>query len=228
MAHEIGLLSVFDSGRLKEPPSIWTSFLKWLLLVPRYIALVLLWITFLVAGIVSYLAVQFAAKFPQDNFDLKARFANWTWRVGFYSLEEFIYRNWANIDWGASLELYKTNKQDGRRFSAGSWIIDFLAYDLDSNDLVVIQLTRAETSDSTVGQLLRYISWVKEKVAENNQDVKGIIITRKDDAALEYAVRNLPFVEIKTYEVVFQMKLKPVVRASTPTAAAEQKVAVAK
>ncbi|MCJ7521682.1 MAG: hypothetical protein MUP21_05655, partial [Dehalococcoidia bacterium] len=150
MAHEIGLLSVFDSGRLKEPPSIRASFLKWMLLIPRYIALALLWLTFMVAGILSYLAVQFTAKFPQDNFDLNTRFANWTWRVGFYSLEEFIYRNWSNIDWGASLELYKTNKQDGRRFSAGSWIIDFLAYDLDSNDLVVIQLSREETSDSTV------------------------------------------------------------------------------
>ncbi len=222
MSQEIGLLSVFDSGRLKGPPSLWLSSLKWLLLIPRYTILALLWLMFLVTGVLSFLAILLTAKFPQDKFDLSTRFTNWTWRVGFYSLEEFTYRNWANIDWGSALELYKTTKHSGRRFPAGSWIIDFLARDADTNELVVIQLRRGETSDSTVGQLLRYVSWVREKVAEEGQNVRGIIITKRDDAALEYAVRSLPFVEVKTYEIDFQLKLKPV-RASTAQETVEKK-----
>jgi hypothetical protein len=215
MAQEIGLLSVFDSGRLKERPSLWLSLLKWLLLAPRLVLLVLLGLVFIATNILSYLAVLFTAKFPQDKFDFTAGVAHWTWRVGFYSLEEFIYRNWSNIDWGSALELYQTDRHGGRRFPAGAWTIDFLARDRDTNDLVIIQLKRGDTSDSTVGEFLRYASWVREKVAAESQNVRGIIITKKADAALEYAVKNLTFVEVKTYEVDFQLRLKTF-KALTP------------
>lgn len=215
MSQEIGLLSVFDSGRLKERPSLWLSLLKWLLLTPRLVVLALLGLVFIVANILSYLAVLLTAKFPQDKFDFTAGFAHWTWRVGFYSLEEFIYRNWSNIDWGSALELYQTDKHGGRRFPAGAWTIDFLARDRDTNDLVIIQLKRGDTSDSAVGQLLRYASWVREKVAAESQNVRGIIITKKADAALEYSVKNLAFVEVKTYEVDFHLRLKSF-KALTP------------
>ncbi len=227
MSQEIGLLSVFDSGRLKEPPSFWLSLVRWLLLIPRFVVLALLGFVFLVAGVLSYLAVLFAAKFPQYNFDCGARLMRWTWRLGFYSLEEFIDRNWSNIDWGSQLELYKTPKHGGRRFPAGTWTIDFIARDTDTNDLVVIQLRRGETSDSTVGQLLRYTSWVKEKVVAENQNVRGIIITKKADAALEYAVRNLEFIEVRTYDIGFHLKLQPT-GALIPAEPAEKQVVEAK
>lgn len=120
-------------------------------------------------------------------------------------LEEFIYQNWDNIDWGSRLELYKTDEQDGRQFPAGTWSIDFLALDVDTNDLVVIELKRGKTSDSTVGQLLRYISWVKDNVADSYQNVRGIIIAKEGDEALKYAVKYLDDIEVKTYKVDFQL-----------------------
>jgi hypothetical protein len=220
MAQEIGLLSVFDSGRLKERPSFWLSLLRVLLLTPRLVVLVLLGLVFTVANILSYFAVLFTAKFPQRKFDFNARVAHWTWRVGFYSLEEFIYRNWSSIDWGSALELHQTDKHGGWRFPAGAWTIDFLARDRDTNDLVIIQLKRGDTSDSTVGQLLRYASWVREKVAAESQNVRGIIITKKTDAALEYAVKNLAFVEVKTYEVDFHLRLTPIKTLTPPESVA--------
>jgi len=121
-------------------------------------------------------------------------------------LEEFIYQNWSKINWGSRLELYKTDEQDGRQFPAGTWSIDFLAVDKAKNDLVVIELKRGKTSDSTVGQLLRYINWVKENVAEKGQKVRGIIIARAVDEALNYATKNLEYVELKTYKVDFQLR----------------------
>jgi hypothetical protein len=120
-------------------------------------------------------------------------------------LEEFIYQNWSNIKWGSPLELYKTDEQDGRQFPAGTWSIDFLAIDKDKNDLVVIELKRGKTSDSAVGQLLRYSNWVKENIAEKEQKVRGIIIARNVDEALNYAVKNLENVEVRTYKVNFQL-----------------------
>ena len=121
-------------------------------------------------------------------------------------LEEFIYQNWEKISWGSKLELYKTEEQDGRQFPAGaSWSIDFLAIDKSTNDLVVIELKKGKTSDAAVGQLLRYISWVKEKVASNVQNVRGIIIAKEVDDALRYAVKSLGYVDVKTYKVNFQL-----------------------
>lgn len=120
-------------------------------------------------------------------------------------LEEFIYQNWGNINWEANLELNKTDEQNGRQFPAGTWSIDFLAIDTDTSDLVVIELKRGKTSDSTVGQLLRYISWIKENVAELNQNVRGIIIAKDVDEALKYAVKDLDHIQIKEYRVDFQL-----------------------
>jgi len=120
-------------------------------------------------------------------------------------LEEFIYQNWSNINWGSNLELYETEEQDGRQFPAGTWSIDFLAKDKDKNDLIVIELKRGKTSDSTVGQLLRYVNWVKENVAEKDQNVRGIIIARNVDNALNYSVKGLDFVEVKTYKIDFKL-----------------------
>ena len=94
-------------------------------------------------------------------------------------LEEFIYQNWGRINWDSKLELYETDEQNGRQFPAGTWSIDFLAIDKSTNDLVIIELKKGKTSDATVGQLLRYINWVKENVANDAQNVRGIIIAKE-------------------------------------------------
>lgn len=120
-------------------------------------------------------------------------------------LEEFIYQNWGQINWGSKLELYKTQEQNGRQFPAGTWSIDFLAIDKSANDLVVIELKRGKTSDSAVGQIQRYINWVKDNVADAGQNVRGIIIAKEIDDALKYGVKNLGYIDIKTYKVDFQL-----------------------
>lgn len=86
-----------------------------------------------------------------------------------------------------------------------TWSIDFLALDRDNNDLVVIELKRGKTSDATVGQILRYINWVKENVAEAGQYVRGIIIAKEVDEALKYSVKALDGVDVKTYVVDFKL-----------------------
>ncbi len=120
-------------------------------------------------------------------------------------LEEFIDQNWRNINFGSRLVRYQTDDQDGRQFPAGPWSIDFLCTNQDTGDLVVIELKRGKTSDSTVGQVLRYISWVKENIAEPNQGVRGIIIAKEVDDALRYAVKDLDNVSILNYKVDFKL-----------------------
>jgi hypothetical protein len=120
-------------------------------------------------------------------------------------LEEFIDRNWGNIDFGEPLVLFSTDEQSGRQFPAGSWSIDFLCSSPNTGDFVVIELKRGKSSDSTVGQVLRYMSWVKENLATSKQDVRGIIIAQEVDEALRYAAKNLPNVNVLTYSVDFSL-----------------------
>ena len=99
-------------------------------------------------------------------------------------LEEFLHANWASIQWGRPLRLYQTPESSGRQYPAGKWSIDFLAVDEDADALVVIELKRGQTSDATVGQVLRYVQWVRENMATPGQKVEGLIICREVDEAL--------------------------------------------
>ena len=121
-------------------------------------------------------------------------------------LEEFIEHNWAKVSWGVQLELYHEGEQTGRQYPAGIWTIDFLALDQKTNDLVVIELKRNQTSDATVGQVLRYINWVKKNLAAPNQKVRGIIVANEIDDALRYAAIGLDNVSVKTYKVTFSLQ----------------------
>jgi hypothetical protein len=120
-------------------------------------------------------------------------------------LEEFIDQNWKHINFGCELIRYEVEEQNGRQFPAGPWSIDFLCTDKASGDLVVIELKRGKSSDSTVGQVLRYMGWVEENLAKPSQKVRGIIIAKEVDDAFRYAVRGLPNVSVLTYQVDFKL-----------------------
>jgi predicted RNA-binding protein len=120
-------------------------------------------------------------------------------------LEEFMFNNWNKIDFGEKLSLYQDDEQNGRQYPAETWSIDFLCKDAHDN-LVVIELKRGKTSDATVGQLLRYIGWVKENIAKKDQEVRGIIIAHEIDDALKYSASSLPHVRVMTYQVDFRLQ----------------------
>ncbi len=121
-------------------------------------------------------------------------------------LEEFIAHNWSKISWGSDLELYQEGDQTGQQSPAGTWSIDFLAEDKKTKDFVVIELKRGQTSDATIGQVLRYIGWVKKNLAGPDQKVRGIIVASEIDDALRYAASGLPNISVKTYAVTFSLQ----------------------
>ncbi len=120
-------------------------------------------------------------------------------------LEEFIDKNWKHINFGANLAKYEVEEQSGRQFPAGAWSIDFLCIDKTNGDLVIIKLKRGKSSDTVVGQVLRYIGWVEENLAKPGQKVRGIIISQEIDDALKYAVKGLTNVSVLTYKVDFRL-----------------------
>ena len=59
---------------------------------------------------------------------------------------------------------------------------------------MVIELKKGRSSDVVVGQILRYMGWVKEHLAVDDYDqydVRGIIISKEKDDRLEYALKML-------------------------------------
>jgi len=120
-------------------------------------------------------------------------------------LEDFIIENWDETEFGAKYSLIEEEgelKSQQYRTSIGP--IDILAKDKSTGDYVVIELKRNQTSDDTVGQIARYMGWVKEHL--NNDSVKGIIVCGKYDEKLNYAQEMLPNLEVFLYEVNFQLK----------------------
>lgn len=73
------------SGTLDPALNRWLWLVKWVLLIPHYVVLLFLWISFFVLTIVAFFAILFTGRYPRGIFDFNLGVLRWTWRVGFYS-----------------------------------------------------------------------------------------------------------------------------------------------
>lgn len=114
--------------------------------------------------------------------------------------QSLIHRNFSRL-FGGKLKYYdpeRQNEKNGQFDTQEVGIMDILAID-DKNDLVVIELKR-DSTDVTLGQILRYMGWVNKNLCDKNQKVKGIIISESKDNRLEYAlsiVKDVIFMKMK-------------------------------
>jgi hypothetical protein len=102
--------------------------------------------------------------------------------------QTLIHRNFKKL-FGEKLKYYdleRQNEKNGQFDTQEVGIMDFLAID-EKKDLVVIELKR-DSTDTTLGQILRYMGWVNKNLCGKNQKVKGIIIAESKDNRLEYAL----------------------------------------
>jgi Domain of unknown function (DUF4389) len=72
-------------GELDTELSRWLWLVKWILAIPHYIVLALLWLTVLVLTIVAFFAILITGRYPRGIFDFNVGVFRWTWRVAFYS-----------------------------------------------------------------------------------------------------------------------------------------------
>ena len=114
-------------------------------------------------------------------------------------LQRYLADNLGCIESG--LRLYEEDGLRGFEFDAGNGRrIDLLAVDR-SGALVVLELKVSRGYDRVVGQLLRYMNFVRRDVAEIGQRVRGIIICRKMSEDLRLACASIGDVELFEYQL---------------------------
>lgn len=73
------------TGELDPTVGRWQWLFKWLLAIPHFVVLVLLWIGFVVSTVVAGVAILVTGRYPRRIFDFNVGVLRWSWRVGFYS-----------------------------------------------------------------------------------------------------------------------------------------------
>lgn len=120
-------------------------------------------------------------------------------------LEDFIISNWDKTEFGKKYDLiYEEGELISQQYRTDIGPIDILALDKTHGNYVVIELKKNQTSDDTVGQLTRYMGWIKKHKKDIN--VQGIIVAGQFDKKLSYAMAMVPNIEVFLYEVNFTLK----------------------
>ncbi len=124
-------------------------------------------------------------------------------------LEEFLVSNWSQTELGRDYDIYQDDEiGTGQQYRTDTGRIDILAISKDKRELLVVELKKGRASDDVVGQVLRYMGDVAQKIAEPEQIVKGVIIAQEDDLRIRRALSVAPNVSFCRYQVDF--KLTPV------------------
>ncbi len=122
-------------------------------------------------------------------------------------LEEFLVDNWAKTDLGKHYDIYCDDEgnQIGRQYLSDTGPLDILAVSKDGAELLVVELKRGKASDSVVGQIQRYMGYIKDQVAEPAQAVRGVIIALEDDLRIRRALSVAANIEFYRYQVKFTL-----------------------
>jgi len=104
-------------------------------------------------------------------------------------LEAFLAANWNQTELSKVFSIYEEEGEPvGQQYATDAGPIDILAISKDRKRLLVVELKRGRASDVVVGQVLRYMGYIKEEIAEPDQSVEGVIIALEDDQKLRWAL----------------------------------------
>lgn len=121
-------------------------------------------------------------------------------------LEDFLVKNWDSTELGRQYDIYQVDGElVGQQFPSDTGPIDILAISKNKQELLVVELKKGRASDAVLGQIQRYMGYVKEELAEANQTVKGIIIALEDDLRLKRALSVTSNIDFYRYQVSFKL-----------------------
>ena len=121
-------------------------------------------------------------------------------------LEDFLVQNWSQTELGKHYDIYQEDGElVGQQYPSDTGPLDILAISKDKKELLVVELKKGRVSDSVVGQIQRYMGYVKEELAEESQQVKGVIIALEDDVRIRRALAVANNIEFFRYQVTFKL-----------------------
>jgi restriction system protein len=121
-------------------------------------------------------------------------------------MQEFLVKNWAQTELGKEYDIYEENGDKvGNHYETDTGPLDILAVRKDKKELLVVELKKGRASDAVVGQILRYMGYVSEELAEEDQTVRGAIIALEDDQRIRRALAVAPNVSFYRYQVSFKL-----------------------
>ena len=101
--------------------------------------------------------------------------------------------------------IYEEGVLKSQQYPTSIGRIDILATDKKTKNYVVIELKKNQTSDDTIGQLSRYMGWIKEH--KKDDGVKGIIVAGKFDEKLKYAKNKSEIFSIDNHSKIISKYL---------------------
>jgi restriction system protein len=72
--------------------------------------------------------------------------------------------------------------------------------------LLVVELKKGRASDAVIGQVLRYMGYVQDELAEDGQSVRGVIIAQEDDPKIRRALAMVPNITFYRYQIGFKLQ----------------------
>ncbi len=132
-------------------------------------------------------------------------------RAGLFALEshlrDYLARNLSTVTDCGPLTLYESaDGREGVEFQTDVGPIDLLAVN-EQGEFFVFELKLGRGPDAALGQILRYMGWVSEHLA-NGKPVRGVIVAADISKKLCYAVTQTPQVSLMEYEL--RCVVKPV------------------
>lgn len=93
--------------------------------------------------------------------------------------------------------------RDGKEYPTEVGIIDILANN-KNGDFYVFELKLSRGADKALGQLLRYVGWIRANMAKGKK-VFGVIVANKMDTKIKYAVSATNDISLFEYELKFEL-----------------------
>lgn len=119
-------------------------------------------------------------------------------------LRNYLARNLSVLEPGLRLYEDEDGEFRGIEFPVGGRLIDILAVD-SRGGLVVIELKVSRGYDRVVGQLLRYMAWIKNNLA-NGKPVRGVIVASEITEDLKLAASLVEGVGLWQYKLSFSLE----------------------